>query len=87
LNVREPLFEARDDVAGFVQAESGLRQIADTRRVGKCQIIDIFHSFDQVALFGNFAQSTNHFVVILMPDQHDARAIARESYGFQDALW
>ncbi len=71
------------DVARLVQAEGGLGKVADARRIGQFQMIDIFHGFHQVAAVRHLAQRSDDFVVVLVADQHNAEPVAREAYGFQ----
>ena len=76
-------FKPADQVARFVQAEGGLGEVSHARRVRKLQPVDILQGFHQVAAVRHFAQRADHLIVVLVPDEHDAVAVAREPHRLQ----
>ena len=70
-------------MGGFVQAQRGLGKIADALGVGQFQIVHVFQRLHQIAALRYFTQRADHFVMILVSDQDDAEAVARETHRFQ----
>src|SRR6185312_13264369 len=82
-NHRESFFKTRHDVFGFIEAERRLRQICYVRGVWNVQRIHVFDRLHQHHLRGRFAERADDFVMVLVADQDDRVAFARELDGFE----
>src|SRR6185312_15766909 len=81
-NVRKFLFERRNDVASFVQAQSGLRKISHAIGIWDRKRFHFFGRSYQLRYDWRLAQRSDHFIVIAMTDQDERIAILGKLHGF-----
>ena len=74
-DVREFELERVDDVARFVKAESGLRQIGDAIWIGDLKRLNFGDIRNDLGDFRCFAESAFDFVVVAMADEHQRIAL------------
>ncbi len=77
-NHRESLLQTRHNIFGFIEAKRCLGEVGDVRRIVDCQCVHIRDRFDKNHLRWRLPQCADHFVVVLVSDQHDGIAFARE---------
>src|ERR1022692_2257173 len=82
LDIGEPLPERRDDVAGFVETQRGLRQISDAVGIGNLQVFHVLRRVHHLGHVGRFAKRANDFIVVAMADEDERIAFPSKLDGF-----
>src|SRR5260221_4212532 len=69
------LFAQRGNhVLRLVEAERGLRDVSDARRIRHLKMLYFFRSSDDLGHVRGFAESADDFIVVVMSDQNNAVA-------------
>ena len=75
-----PLLQAFDDISGFIETQSGLREKSDLFGILDFEPIDIFNRGNQHGGLGRFAQGSDYFIVAGVADQNDGIVLARKAH-------
>src|SRR6266481_7534786 len=73
-NQWELFAQSGDHVLRLVEAERGLRDVSDARRIRHFQMLYLFRSSDDLGHVRGFAESADDFIVVVMSDQNNAVA-------------